>query len=173
MNKETANEYDIQAEEFLKSTGITIEIKFSHNGKHFDDDKSNRDIYDVIIKRGTRKYEFKFGQSIAQSTRYRDKQLKHEYTSDGHGIMNNRKVTNLNFLNDFCIKVKGTEPRNYDILSCLTKYNPGTFEDFCSEFGYDTDSRKAEKIYNAVRDEYLQLLSLFNEKEMEQLQEIN
>lgn len=34
-------------------------------------------------------------------------------------------------------------PTMYDVLTCLTKYDPDTFEDFCSEFGYDTDSRRA------------------------------
>ncbi len=30
-------------------------------------------------------------------------------------------------------------PTAYDILACLTKYEVGTFDDFCSNFGYDTD----------------------------------
>lgn len=46
------------------------------------------------------------------------------------------------------------QPSSYDLLACLTKYDPGTFEDFCNEFGYDTDSKKAEKIYKAVVNEY-------------------
>ena len=29
----------------------------------------------------------------------------------------------------------GQTPRAYDILTCLTKYDPGTFENFCSDFG--------------------------------------
>jgi len=65
------------------------------------------------------------------------------------------------------------KPTNYGILACLTKYDPETFEDFCSNFGYDTDSKKAERIYNAVKDEYKNLCSLFNETEMNELQEIN
>lgn len=67
---------------------------------------------------------------------------------------------------------KGVAPSAYDVLACLTKYEPGTFEDFCSEFGYDTDSKRAEKTYNAVRDEYLNVSRLFNEDEMEMLREI-
>jgi len=63
-------------------------------------------------------------------------------------------------------------PTAYSVLACLTKYDPETFENFCSEFGYDEDSRKALKIYEAVKDEYLNLCSLFNEKELELLMEI-
>lgn len=54
-------------------------------------------------------------------------------------------------------------PKMYDVLSCLQKYNCGTFEDFCYEFGYDTDSRKAERIYKAVCKEYKAVVRLFGD----------
>lgn len=55
------------------------------------------------------------------------------------------------------------EPSNYDLLACLTKYDPGTFEDFCVDFGYNTDSRKAEKTYKAVVKEYESLCRVFGD----------
>ena len=55
------------------------------------------------------------------------------------------------------------EPSMYDVLACITKYEPGTFEDFCYDYGYDTDSRKAEKTYNAVCKEYKGFSRLFPE----------
>jgi len=64
------------------------------------------------------------------------------------------------------------EPTNYDILTCLTKYDPDTFEDFCSEFGYDEDSRKALKVYEAVKKEFTDLCTLFNDEELTELAEI-
>ena len=63
-------------------------------------------------------------------------------------------------------------PNEYDVLSCLEKYEPGTFEDFCSEFGYDEDSRTAERIYIAVIKEYKDLTRIFTEEQMEELGEI-
>ena len=71
------------------------------------------------------------------------------------------------------IASEGQEPTEYDILSCLTKYEPGTFENFCSEFGYDTDSRKALKTYHAVCREYTGVCRIWNEAERELLAEIN
>lgn len=66
-----------------------------------------------------------------------------------------------------------TPPTAYDILACVQKYDVGSFEDFCSGFGYDTDSRKAEKTYKAVCKEYAGISQLFSESEiMEKLQEI-
>jgi hypothetical protein len=65
-----------------------------------------------------------------------------------------------------------SEPSTYDILSVLQKYPVGTFEDFCSDYGYDTDSRKAEKIYLAVKEEYPNIAMLFSDSELEEMQEI-
>lgn len=63
-------------------------------------------------------------------------------------------------------------PTLYDVLACLTKYDPGTFEDFCSEFGYNTDSVTARKTYDSVREEWLNMERLFSAKDIELLQEI-
>lgn len=67
---------------------------------------------------------------------------------------------------------RGEEPRAYDVLACLTKNDPGTFEDFCGEFGYSTDSRKAEKTYKAVVKEFAGVQRLFGDV-IERLAEIN
>jgi hypothetical protein len=63
------------------------------------------------------------------------------------------------------------EPTMYDILTCLTKYDPETFENFCGEYGYDTDSIKALKTYKAVQREFKGVNRLFSDI-LEQLQEI-
>jgi hypothetical protein len=64
------------------------------------------------------------------------------------------------------------KPTEYDVLSCIQKYDVGSFQDFCSEFGYDIDSRKAEKTYKAVLKEYNKVSNFFTNDEIEQLQEI-
>lgn len=63
-------------------------------------------------------------------------------------------------------------PRAYDILASVTKYDPGTFENFCGDFGYDTDSRKADKVYHDVVDEWKNIEKLFTEEQLELLTEI-
>lgn len=65
-----------------------------------------------------------------------------------------------------------TPPNAYDVLACITKYDPYSFENFCSDFGYDVDSRSAEKIYKAVCKEWENIKQLFTEDQIEQLQEI-
>ncbi len=46
----------------------------------------------------------------------------------------------------------GAPPTLDEVLECLASdcANLGSFEDWCSEFGYDTDSRKAERTYHAI-----------------------
>lgn len=65
-----------------------------------------------------------------------------------------------------------TPPDIYSVLACLTKYDPETFEHFCANYGYDTDSRTAEKVYRAVVKEYAAVTRLFGDI-LEELQEIN
>ena len=63
-------------------------------------------------------------------------------------------------------------PTAYDVLTCLTKSNPGSFEDFCGEFGYDSNSRKDERIYKGVCDEWKKVSTMWTADEIEKLQEI-
>jgi len=67
----------------------------------------------------------------------------------------------------------GKYPTAYDLLACITKDDPGTFENFCGDFGYDTDSRKAEKIYKLVTKEWGKVSRFFMSEELEELAEIN
>lgn len=168
------NSYEQQAIEFLNTTGATIAIAFKKHNFHFNGDKNKRDIYGVAIERKGRKYTFDFGNSIAHSGRFVlgyknrfmfDKMPKWGEVPSGYHL--NEVKTNPEF------KV----PTAYDVLACLTKYDVGEFDDFCSDFGYEWSNSKeykqVEKTYNAVVKEYDNLQKLFTEDEMELLREIN
>jgi hypothetical protein len=46
----------------------------------------------------------------------------------------------------------GAEPTAEEVLECLALDavdNNQTFADWCAEYGYDTDSRRAERVYHA------------------------
>lgn len=68
---------------------------------------------------------------------------------------------------------KDIHPSWYDLLACVTKYDPGTFEDFCASYGYDEDSRKAEATWRAVVKEYRDFARLFPEGIPEEIMEIS
>ena len=52
------------------------------------------------------------------------------------------------------------EPDMYDILACLTKSDPCTYKDFCSEFGYEGGEDSLE-VYHGVKEEWEAVLRLF------------
>jgi hypothetical protein len=64
------------------------------------------------------------------------------------------------------------EPTPYDVLTVITKQDPGSFEDFCGDFGYDTDSRKAESVYFAVQKEWSKVRRFFTADEITEMQDI-
>lgn len=177
------NEYLKQAKDFLEKTGTKFTCEFLRNDYHFEDDKDTRDIYKITLERGSRSCSFKFGQSLAKSgfaiinklgnelCRFSVPSNKRELCLKNHGWYGLMKFSP--FTKSSSEKFKNPEvPNEYDVLACLIKYDPGDFEDFCSEFGYDTDSQKAERTYEAAKDEYLKLCILFSDKEMEELAEI-
>lgn len=167
-----------KAQRFLEQTATRFSVKFLHYGKYFDDDKESCDIYEITLTRGKRKFTFTFGQSIAKSGKYilyytnqrfergyrfqesELKTIRAAFIGFGFGRVYERNE-------DYAI------PTAYDVLSCLQKNEVGTLEEFCREFGYDTDSRKAEKIYSAVCHEWQEIKALYNDEEIERLQEIS
>lgn len=168
-------DHNQQAKDLLNKLGIEFKATFIKNDFHFNEDKNTRDIYNLTLKRGNRIAHFEFGQSIMNSQYYKDSIEGRTYTLNGGCRTGNYIINDINKYQNGGNKltlIKGKTPTEYDLLASLTKYDPGTLEDFCSEFGYDTDSKKAEKIYNAVKEEYLKVCALFNDAEMEELSEI-
>lgn len=166
------SEYDKATELVAKELGIEMTVKFFKNDYYFAGDKDTRDIYKITLKRGSREYSFKFGQSIMKSQHYQDKNTGRTYTLNGGNRTGGYRAINPQYLKDYCVLIKGEEPTMYDVLVCLEKYDVGTFDDFCGEFGYDTDSRSAKKTYKAVVKEWDKMCSLFSDQELEVLREI-
>lgn len=170
--------YEQQAIDFLTNTQTSIAVIFLEHGKHFQDDEEDRDIYEVTLQRGTRKYVFRFGQSIVNSGFYYTKGVQKTAIDRKH--LEAKNLASIIYKTDFYFLNNGKSdiihypkaPTAYDVLTCITKSDPGDFENFCSEYGYDTDSRKAKKTYKAVRDEWYNVSKLFSDTEIQQLQEI-
>lgn len=62
------------------------------------------------------------------------------------------------------------EPTAADVLDCLASdasgvENAGTFEEWASEYGYDEDSRKAERTYKICQKQAAQLRLFLNSDE--------
>lgn len=98
-------------------------------------------------------------------------------------LLRNGKSYTLNFGQS--INAGKKEPTMYDILTCLHKYEVDSFEDFCSEFGYNEyvendygrciQNKNAYKTYLACKKESESVERLFGDvmDELYELYEIN
>lgn len=167
------NEYVKQAKDFLNKANAKCEIVYGGISRNETwKETAKRNWYDVTITTPRGKMSYVFWDSIrnteiSQMTleEYITKILKYNRIEDaGNEQFKARKELKK-------LKAEAV-PNEYDVLACLEKYDVGTFEDFCSELGYDEDSRTAERIYIAVIKEYKDLTRIFTEKQMEELNEI-
>ena len=100
-------------------------------------------------------------------------------------IDRNNKTFSFNFIDSSYNYQNNKRPTCYDVLSCLTKYDVGSYHDFCNEFGYepyDYDynyirvngeyyNKDSYKTYKAVVKEYNNVMRLFSDV-IEELAEI-
>lgn len=163
------SEYQEQALDFLKRCNAKMNISFGYIGRNetWDNDKTKREVYRVTITTPRGEYSFWFYDSIYNYERKIniDKKLRLS-NAIRYGITGRQAA-------DLRKERKTLVPTEYDVLACLTKYEPGTFRDFCYYCGYDDDSIKAQKIYFAVQEEYENLRRLFTPEQMDLLSEIN
>ena len=167
------NEYTKQAEKFLQAAGATIKIDFQ--GRAINTawkEKQLRNLYAVTITTPRGSYAFDFWDSLyntelTQMTvkQYAQKRFRTPYEDMTYSEKNKARA-------ELERKQKEARPTCYDVIACLTKYDPGTFDDFCAEFGYDEDSRTAERIYIAVQKEFANLKHIFDPEQLEAMQEI-
>jgi hypothetical protein len=172
--------YKKQATDFLEKTGCKMEITFKENRKYFPDDKETRDVYDIKITRGSRSWSFEFGNSIADSefvavygrSRYKiPSEMRTKTLAEIKGYVRMKLQSDFGTVGADHIK-RPISPSEYSVLACLTKYDVGSFEDFCDEFGYDSDSKTADRVYEAVKEEWLNVCRIWNDSEIEELAEI-
>ena len=168
------SEYTEQAEQFAKDHNVTMTATYIGHYPRFGG--SITAVYQVVLSRvGIKKpFSFRFSTSIHDSWAYSSA------TSWVQGLPNrfrlesffeNYLIKPVSTVNGINIRQTKKAPSIYDILACLTKYDPGRFEEFCGEYGYDEDSKKAEGTYREVLDEWRNVERMFGDV-LEELQEI-
>lgn len=168
------NEYVKQAAEFLHKAHAEMKIEYVGLALNKEwKEKEKRCLYEITLTSPRGSMVFDFWDSIRNTEiktmtleAYAEKWYRTAFSSL-------TQAEKMQANKELAVKKKTAVPSVYDVLACLTKYDPGTFEDFCSDYGYNEDSRTAERIYFAVRKEYTQLARLFTLEQMEELAEIN
>lgn len=95
---------------------------------------------------------------------HRGKRIRPEYEREERAIY------------DATARKQGLAPKPADVLHSLISdggafFDGLTFEDWCAEYGYDDDSRKAEAMYRACDDTGRRLARMFSADEVAQLRE--
>lgn len=178
------SEYDQQALDFLTSTGAKVEIKLADNQtcpEHWGKCEPFRFSQNIFSKRGAvtvpHNHGLKYTVTISREGRKAYtfdfwSSINDTYKSEAAFIAEDPNMRKVDMVR---VKNSAVKPTAYDVLTCLSSdigAHELTFEEFCDNHGYDADSRKAEKVYNAVCDQSRSLARLFNEEELDQLREI-
>lgn len=152
------DEYIKQATDFLQKTYSKMKIEYVGLAVNKEwKEKEKRCLYEITLTSPRGSMTFDFWDSI-RNTRIKTMPF------DAYNVQASKELA---------AKKKAAVPSVYDVLACLQKCDPGTFENFCSDYGYDEDSRTAIRVYLAVQNEYTQLTRLFTPEQMEELAEIN
>ena len=138
------------------------------NYSHLEPNEYNTAAADFLVNTGT-----VFTAQFKETARYFDEDT---HVRDIYTIV--LKNSNHRYRFNFGQSLKdsdggNTPPTPYDVLACLTKYEVYSFEDFCGDYGYDTDSRKAYKTYKKVLKDWKNVERLFSSEQMEILRDIN
>lgn len=169
------SKYLNKAIDFCIETGTMFKVKYLRAGKHFADDDSIRDIYEITITRGQRSFTTEFGQSLNRSGKYIVVDRGEHKFYD--------KEDAVKYCRSMGLSAKAIEenpdfsrPNEYDFFATITKSDPGDFQEFCNEMGYDerplSEYHKVMKIYEAVKREWNEIRALYSDEEIEKMYEI-
>ncbi|MGC1583312.1 MAG: hypothetical protein WA766_17640 [Candidatus Acidiferrales bacterium] len=126
----------VTVSQFVKANQISMTAERTDRNPNMDD-SANMDHWKVVLTIKALKEGFDTWHG------YKGKLGARQYST--------RKLTTY-FSQDY--GHNGAEPKVTDVLDCLASDassidNARGFEDWCSDFGYDSDSRKAEKTFKA------------------------
>lgn len=181
-------DYQKQAQDFLNLTSSTLEVKLADDQSaplwcKPGDKHGKRYAVALANSRGT--YAFDFWDSIANAEKIKAIKLLRNAKSfrldkpaqfraadllKAEGI---KIRTPMEARRKFDESIETLKPGAYDILACLSLVYEDNFEDWCDSYGYDSDSKTADKTYTACIEQDRQLRRLFTTEELEQLEEIN
>lgn len=169
------NEYQQQAADFCGRFNVTITWEYDGYRPYFQDDNESRDCWKWTLARNGITMSGGLGTSLeALYQSIRAVLPAHEQEAYDRG----RKIRSIWW--DGVTRAilarkerRPIPPTDYDLLACLTKSDPGTLENFCSEYGYKdqpvTEYSKVRALYDAVLSEWRDVLRVFGPEDSEML----
>lgn len=163
--------YIEQAKNFLKNCNATMDIELvgCDIPTHWKGEKEKHNHYRFTIKTPKGSMTDDFWDSI-HNTKLHNMTFKEYCLKIEHKLDKDLRLLDIiPTQKHWEEQISKATPTEYDILSCLETYMPDTFEDFCSEFGYDTDSISALKTYLACQKQWSNIRKIFTEEQIEEL----
>ena len=158
--------YEDQAKAFAENYNLTMTTVYKGHYPRWSEAAVSQ-WFITLSRPGRKPWRFDFTQSINKSWEYRKdgtskihKGLPRDFGTRYQLL--DPQLTEIEF-KDYKIYKAKIPPTLYDVLSCITKYDPGTFNEFCSEFGYNNDSMKDYAIYQEVCKEWESVYKLFSD----------
>lgn len=171
------NECIQQANDFLAKTNTTMIAQYLGHWLRLGE-WSTSQWQITFTRQGRKPFTITFSQSLQNSWEYQD-------ANDGKSSWRKRqglpprlrqdlwpKISEAHKIGPYTLTPVRRPPSAYDVLACLTKYDPGTFKDFCADFGYSDDSIKALETYREVQEEWAEVKRMFEDC-LDELVEIN
>lgn len=173
-NKITVNDTDRVVAEYLTKRGV-----MSYQAIHIADNSKNKDwpsdLWRIVF---TAQNHSEFVAEFHTGLGHRISTQKYGKLSPSQqsGIKELKMITGMasacTKIDDFTYAVTPTQA---NVMYCLlsdAECGKDTFDDFCSNCGYDTDSRKALEIYLTCQETNARLNKFFSRETINTLQEL-
>jgi hypothetical protein len=173
------SEYTEQAETFLKSHGLGFRSVFVGNDcpKFCEDAANGKDMDKVdTFPRKSHIHGKHYRCTISGENRgHVSFDFWNSYADEEFNYFRTHSKPQDSAITDRMRRAKQPSKtvNAYDLLACITKSDPDTFKNFCSDSGYSDDSMKAFGVYQDAQDEYSKVRRFFTAAELEQIQDIS
>ncbi len=130
--------------------------------------------YDVIFRNGDRElWRTNYSMGVGHIPGYSETEYPSERAHMEQVAISSGRIASAR---DKFWRGKKILPKLADVIYCLVSdadvLNYSNFEDWANEFGYDPDSRSAEKTYKQCLDSALSLRTLLGEDKLSELREL-
>lgn len=88
-------------------------------------------------------------------------------------IKTERGQMTVDFWDSVYNMTNGKDPTEYDIFYCLEKYEVYDFCEWCEEYGYNTDSRRDERLWRLCRRQWASVQRVFIDEQIAELREMD
>ncbi len=153
-------------DDFAKTQAVTMTATFA--GQRHDDPKWVCYLWKCRLRHDGRTYDVDFRMGLGHVKVFTAHEDAAPLAALKAAKVQGSKVERTAYAT-FAVPTQPTLPAVLQSLALDARSADETFESWCADFGYDTDSRKAEAAYRACQDTRVHLLRLFGHSAYEAL----